>query len=169
MATFSAFLDGFHQCFCYAIHPWSTAWSKIPLDLTLYALCRMPGVCAGLACWQLPLTLWLQTRAGCHNNWCRSSWELPHHLKEGISWVILADINMHCTRGETNKSQSIAFSVNSHLHLSLDGKWSEEITQSLEFPLAYDALVAVVLTNLWKIVPGNQEATSDISNSSSNT
>ena len=34
---------------------------------------------------------------------------------------------MHCTRGETNKSQSIAFSVNSHLHLSLDGKWSEEI------------------------------------------
>ena len=100
---------------------------------------------------------------------------------------------MHCTRGETNKSQSIAFSVNSHLHLSLDGKWSKKksiltriewrqrlqllqgqsshnlTTQSLEFPLAYDALVAVVLTNLWKIVPGNQEATSDISNSSSNT
>ena len=52
----------------------------------------------------------------------------------------------------------------------LQGQSSHNLTtQSLEFPLAYDALVAVVLTNLWKIVPGNQEATSDISNSSSNT
>ena len=34
---------------------------------------------------------------------------------------------MHCMRGEAEKNYSIAFSANSLLHLSLDGKRTEEI------------------------------------------